>query len=99
MVVTEKLLGKAISQESFPNIRLCDWQRGGYGNVRVQRAQRLIFQLLSLRMQPIKLVRPATDDYDLVKPWLECSNELLECVRILNTIHQCFPNSGLRNRR
>src|SRR4029077_5672522 len=99
MVVTEKLLGKAISQESFPNITLSDWQRGRYGDVRIQRAQRLIFQLLRLRVQPIKLVRPATDDYHLVKPWFECRNEPLECVRILNTIHHCFLNSGLRRRR
>jgi hypothetical protein len=35
----------------------------------------------------------------LVKPWFECSNELLECVRILGTIHHRFPNSGLRTRR
>lgn len=76
-----------------------NWQRGGYGDVRIQRAQRLIFQLLRLRVQPIKLVRPVTDDYDLVKPWFECRNELLECVRILGAIHHGFPNSGLRTRR
>jgi hypothetical protein len=99
MVVAEKLLGKAISQESFPDIRLSDWQRGGYGDVGIQGAQRLVLQLLRLRAQPVKLVRPAADDYDLVKPWFKCSNEPPECVRILNTIHHCFPNSGLRSRR
>jgi hypothetical protein len=99
MVVTENLLSKTISQESFPNIRLSDWQGSGQGDIRIQSAQRLIFQLLSPRVQPVKLVCPATDDYDLVKPWLECINESLECVRILNTIHQCFPNSGFRSRR
>src|SRR5258708_40173224 len=90
-VLAEKLLGKAASQEPRPNILLPNGELSGYGDIRIQRGQRRVIQLLGSRVQAIELVRPAADDYNLAEPGFERCDQPLERVRIWNTIHRGLP--------
>lgn len=56
-----------------------------------------VVQFLCRGMLAIELVRPASDDYELVEPRLKRNDQPAE--RILDAIHECFPNSGFKIRR
>jgi hypothetical protein len=77
-IVTEELLCKAMIDQSRANVLSPDVQLGWYCNVHVKCAQGRVIQLLRFRVHPLELVRPATDDYQLVKPRRECGNQFFE---------------------
>jgi hypothetical protein len=66
--LAEQLLGEPMSQQPFANIQLSNRQGGRHGDIRIEGYQRRVIQLLCVRVQPIELVRPATNDDDLVEP-------------------------------
>lgn len=97
--ITDKLLCEAMSQKPFANILLSNRQLRRDSDVRIERHQGRVCQLLCVRVQAIELVRPAPDDHHVVEPRCEGSYKPLERLQIIDTIHRCFANSGLRARR
>ncbi len=96
-VVTHKLFQKAVRQQSYTDVFFSDREYGGHDDVSIQRAQGRVVHLLCLWVLSIELMRPASDDYYLIKPWFKCSKEPPESLGILTTIHSLSPEQRLKH--
>jgi hypothetical protein len=71
LVLTNEFLLKACFRQAPANIRFFHREFRRYGNISVEGRQRKLVKVSGAGIQAIQTMRPASNQYQLIEPWVE----------------------------